>query len=144
MQFAVVENNHIVNVVLAEHALLPNWEPLEGGPGIGWWRTAPDEAWMAPNQGSPAVPDTVARWQAVRALRLHSDPASPERTCLATVQALREAATEDAVRADIEDALLHVVNWRRQSPTLEAVAQAAGWTPEFVDELFVAAAGYDL
>lgn len=91
----------------------------------------------------PEVPAEVARWQAVRALRLHADPHAPERNCLATVHALRDAAPE-LQRADIDDALQAVLTWRRQSPTLQQIAQAAGWAPEFVDTLFIAAGGYDL
>ena len=96
-----------------------------------------------PQPAAPEVPESVLRWQAVRALRLHADPHAPERSCLATVQALRDAAPE-LQRADIDDALQNVLTWRRQSPTLQQIAQAAGWAPEFVDTLFIAAGGYDL
>ena len=90
------------------------------------------------------VPDQVLRWQAVRALRLHADPNAPERSCLDTVNALRDAITDELMRADLDDALQHVMTWRRESPTLMMMATAAGWSAEFVDQLFIAAAGYDL
>lgn len=96
-----------------------------------------------PLPAAPEVPESVLRWQAVRALRLHADPHAPERTCLATVHALRDAAPE-LLRADIDDALQAVLTWRRQSPTLLQIAQGADWSPEFVDSLFIAAGGYDL
>ena len=96
-----------------------------------------------PMPAAPEVPESVLRWQAVRALRLHADPHAPERSCLATVQALRDAAPE-LLRADIDDALQAVLTWRRQSPTLQQIALAADWSHEFVDQLFVAAGRYDL
>lgn len=112
----------------------------------GEWRQVPEAQLPplpVPQPAAPEVPESVLRWQAVRALRLHSDPNDPGQSCLATVHALRDAAPE-LQRADIDDALQNVLTWRRQSPTLQQIAEAAQWPPEFVDELFIAAGGYDL
>ena len=144
MQYAIIENETISNIAEADAPLAPNWEPLPEGAARGWTRTAPGQPWQPPAPPPIEVPAEVLRWQAVRALRLHADPNAPERSCLDTVNALRDAITDELMRADVDDALLHVMTWRRASPTLAMMATAAGWSAGFVDQLFIAAAGYDL
>ncbi len=147
-EFAVVENNAIVNVTLAAEALGDNWILKPEGVGIGWIRAKHGGAWSAPDAKPVTPPEQVLRWQAVRALRLHADPHEPVQTCLQTVQQLRDqlAATEGGadLAADIDDALNNVLAWRRDSPMLLMMASAASWSSEFVDELFTAANSYDL
>lgn len=114
---------------------------------VGHWSTGPEPAALEEAQlpeDAPQVPAEVMRWQAVRALRLTSDPNAPERSCLQTVQALRDAMEPGELRDDVDDALGAVINWRRASPTLCAMAAAAGWPDDFVDSLFISAAGYEL
>ena len=41
MQYAIIENNTIVNVAEADAPLAENWELLQAGAGIGWARTEP-------------------------------------------------------------------------------------------------------
>ena len=60
------------------------------------------------------------------------------------INAMRDAIPDENLRADVDDALLHVMTWRRASPTLAMMAASAGWSDAFVDQLFIAAAGYDL
>ena len=141
---AIIDGRGVVsNIIVADPAEVPG--SLDGtGAAIGdvW----DGERFVSPTVSEPdqVVPESVLRWQAVRALRLHTDPNAPQRTCLETVQALRDGIPDANMRADLDDALMHVVSWRRTSPTLAAMASAAGWTPEFVDGLFVAAESYDL
>lgn len=148
MQYAIIENNVIDNIAESDEPLAPNWEPLPEGTARGWSRTALGQPWIPPALPFPAVPAEVLRWQAVRALRLHDDPNAPQnapgRSCLDTINALRDAIPDENLRADVDDALLHVMTWRRASPTLAMMATSAGWSDAFVDQLFIAAAGYDL
>lgn len=95
-------------------------------------------------QEESRVPTEVPRWQCIRALRLTPDPNVPARTCLDTVMALREAMEPGNLRDDVDDALNNVLNWRRISPTLDAMAMYAGWSPEFVNTLFQEAGNYEL
>lgn len=121
-------------------ALRANWSGFA-------WVSRPYEL-PAVEEHSPEVPTEVLRWQAVRALRLHDDPNAPQnapgRSCLDTINAMRDAIPDENLRADVDDALLHVMTWRRASPTLAMMAASAGWSDAFVDQLFIAAAGYDL
>ena len=146
MRCLVVESNIVTNIAEASaaYAQSQGWEPAPDGVEIGWTRTAIDQPWQPPALQVMPVPDQVLRWQAVRALRLHADPNAPERSCLDTVNALRDAITDELMRADLDDALQHVMTWRRASPTLAMMATAAGWSAEFVDQLFIDAEGYDL
>lgn len=88
------------------------------------------------------VPTEVARWRAVRVLRRTADPATDPATpatCWDTVEALLEAMPESDQKVDVDEALHQVLSWERDSPTLNAMAAAAGWDDAFVDELFRAA-----
>lgn len=147
MQYAIIENDMIVNIAEADEPLAENWEPLPEGVGRGWVRSGPGQPWQLPALPEPAqepVPEEVPRWQCIRALRLTADPNAPERTCLETVQMLRDAMDPGEMRDDVDDALNNVLNWRRASPTLAAMAAFAGWSAEFVDQLFRAAFSYEL
>ena len=70
MQYAIIENNIIVNVAEADAPLAENWEPLQDGAGIGWSRLAPDTPWAAVNLPSGPTQDELvadsieALWQA--------------------------------------------------------------------------------
>ena len=142
---AILDSNSLViNIIMADPADVPGSVNGAGGAIGDTWDGGRFLRPDPPPIPEPLVPEAVMRGQAVRALRLHPDPNVPERTCLETVQALRDGIPDANMRADLDDALTHVVSWRRTSPTLAAMASAAGWTPEFVDGLFVAAESYDL
>ena len=76
----------------------------------------------------PVVPQVVSRFQARAALNLHG--------VLADVEAMIPASDPIA-----QFAWADAQQFERQSPTIAAIAQALGWTHEFVDELFITAGG---
>ena len=145
MKYAIVEDDVIVNTVEAVAPLASNWLPMPDGAAKGWVKGSKGN-WVAPAVPEPevTVPETILRWQAVRALRLTSDPKSPGKTCLETVEMLGEAIESLYVRADLQNALYNVLTWRRNSPTLDLIAGAAGWDSAFVDSMFMTAQTYDL
>lgn len=77
------------------------------------------EALDSPERGPcKQAPSQVLRWQAVRALRLHKDTADPTRSCLEAVEALMPNIPDEEARADLAMALVEVIYWCRNSPTL--------------------------
>lgn len=147
MRHLIIENNVVVNVVqaTADYAQGKGWEPAEDGVDIGWARTGLGKPWAAGTLPTAnTVPEQILRWQAVRALRLHEDPSAPGTSCLDVVHAIASGIEDDNLRADVDDALQSVIYWRRNSPTLEMMARGAGWSEEFVDQLFIAAQEFDL
>ena len=134
----------VINIVVAEH--------LEISGSVDGSDAAIGDTWdgarfvrPGSNEQPPEpIPTEVPRWQCIRALRLTSDPNAPARTCLDTVMAIRDAMQPGNLRDDVDDALQNVLNWRRISPTLDAMAMYAGWSPEFVNTLFKEAGNYEL
>ena len=57
MQYAIIENDTIINVAEADTPLAENWEPLQEGAGIGWARTDAGAPFEAPFV-EPTQPDT--------------------------------------------------------------------------------------
>ena len=57
MQYAIIENNTIINVAEADTPLAENWEPLQDVAGIGWARTDAGAPFEAPSV-EPATPDS--------------------------------------------------------------------------------------
>ena len=72
------------------------------------------------------VPQVVSRFQARAALHIHG--------VLADVEAMIQAADPIA-----QFAWADAQQFERQSPTIAAIAQALGWTDDFVDQLFITA-----
>ena len=144
MQYAIIIDNQIDNIADADEPLAENWEPLDAGAARGWTRAAAGQPWQPPAAPAAELPQEVPRWQCIRALRLTPDPNAPARTCLDTVMAIRDAMQPGNLRDDVDDALQNVLNWRRISPTLDAMAMYAGWSPEFVNKLFQEAGNYEL
>ena len=68
MQYAIIENNIIVNVAEADAPLADNWEPLQADAGIGWARTEPGMPFEAPAPAPGPVPPSVTMRQARLAL----------------------------------------------------------------------------
>ena len=61
MQYAIIENNIIVNVAEADAPLADNWEPLQADAGIGWTRTGTGQPFEAPAVESVAQDTRVTR-----------------------------------------------------------------------------------
>lgn len=61
MQYAIIENNTVVNVAEAEEALADNWEPLQADAGIGWTRTGAGQPFEAPAVESVAQDPRITR-----------------------------------------------------------------------------------
>lgn len=61
MQYAIIENNIIVNVVEADAPLADNWEPLQADAGIGWTRTGAGQPFEAPAVESVAQDTRITR-----------------------------------------------------------------------------------
>ena len=76
----------------------------------------------------PVVPQVVSRFQARAALHLHG--------VLADVEAMIQSADPIAQMAWAD-----AQQFERQSPTIASIADALGWSDEFVDELFITAGG---
>ena len=68
MQYAIIENNTIVNVAEADAPLADNWELLQADAGIGWARTEPGVPFEAPAPAPSPVPPSVTMRQARLAL----------------------------------------------------------------------------
>lgn len=61
MQYAIIENNIIVNVAEADAPLADNWEPLQADAGIGWTRTGAGQPFEAPAVESVAQDTRITR-----------------------------------------------------------------------------------
>lgn len=61
MQYAIIENNIIVNVAEADAPLADNWEPLQADAGIGWTRTGAGQPFEAPAVESAAQDTRLTR-----------------------------------------------------------------------------------
>ena len=68
MQYAIIENNTIINVAEADAPLAENWEPLQADASIGWARTEPGMPFEAPAPAPSPVPPSVTMRQARLAL----------------------------------------------------------------------------
>ena len=74
----------------------------------------------------PVVPQTVSRFQARSALHIHG--------VLTDVEAMIQSADPIAQMAWAD-----AQQFERPSPTIASIADALGWTDEFVDRLFITA-----
>ena len=61
MQYAIIENNIIVNVAEADAPLADNWEPLQADASIGWTRTGAGQPFEAPAVESVAQDTRITR-----------------------------------------------------------------------------------
>lgn len=98
----------------------------------GEFRRLPD-----PPPAPLPVPQIVSRFQA-RAAMLSSEPTSAE---YPNLLAQIDAAVEASDNAFVKLAWNEAVEWRRDSPTVRALASALGVTDDQIDDLFRAAAG---
>ena len=70
MQYAIIENNTIINVAEADAPLAENWEPLQADAGIGWARTEPGMPFEAPAPAPSPAPSPVPPPVTMRQARL--------------------------------------------------------------------------
>lgn len=91
---------------------------------------------------APRVPAEVARWQAK--LVMTRTPGRDGASLWDQLMAIRAAMPEDESAVLLDAALLEVLNWRRNSPTVEWAAQQLGLSCIQVDELFITGAALEL
>lgn len=132
MQYAIIENDMIVNIAEADEPLAENWEPLQVSAGRGWVRPGPGQPWQSPEPAAPTVPASVTRAQGKAALIGAG--------LWPGVQAYVAGIPDPTQQALAEVALNDTLEWRRDSPFLAAAAAGLGLTPEQLDGLFIAAA----
>jgi hypothetical protein len=138
MRAAVIEAGRVANIIEIE-ALgdLLGLELVEvsGGVAIGDLYDG-DEFSEAPEDGGP-VPQMVSRFQARAAMLAAPATADGYGNLLEQI----DAAVAASDNAFIRLAWAEAVEWRRDSPTVNALASSLGVTDEQLDALFRAAAG---
>lgn len=65
MQYAIIENNAIINVAEANAPLAENWLLLPEGAAIGWTRSAPGGSFAAPAP-EPLQQRQAAAWERIK------------------------------------------------------------------------------
>lgn len=129
MKLAQIEGGIVVNVAEVDPAAVPDFmadwiETEEAGPGWTW----SEDGGFAPPEDPPAsVPEKVSRLQARLALM-----------GAGLLQSVEDhiAASDDPV---LQMAWAEATEWRRDSPTIAAIAAALSLSEDQVDELFIAA-----
>lgn len=129
MRLAQIEGGIVVNVAEVDPNSVPDFmadwvETEEAGPGWTWT----EDAGFAPPQDPPsAVPEKVSRLQAR----------------LALLGAGLLQMVEDHISASgdpvLQMAWAEATEWRRDSPTIAAIAAALSLSEDQVDDLFIAA-----
>lgn len=84
----------------------------------------------------PAAPASISRMQAQLELHATASPTNPGKTLLDDVNAAVAGASDPTIGIYWNTATA----FERQHPKLLAMAQAMGWSSDFVDQLFIAAA----
>lgn len=107
-----------------------------GAPGLVKMTEAEVEAHLNPPPPPPVVPEQVSRAQGKAVLI--TEGLWPD------VIAYVEAITDASERALAEVALNDTTHWRRDSPTLQAIATALGISSEQMDKLFIDASKINL
>lgn len=128
MRLAQIENGVVVNVIEVDPEAIPEWAadwPEAGDAGPGWlWD---GESFTPPEPPPVPVPEAI----------------SPLQARVALMQASKLDAVEQIVAgADplVQVAWEYATELRRHSPTIEMLREQAGWSPEEMDTLFIAAA----
>ena len=130
MRCAVIENNIVVNLIVADDPALFGAIPSETASIGDLWD---GETFMPP---TPPAPLSVARAQGKAALI----GAGMWPSVLAFVAAI----PDETQRLLAEVALHDTQHWQRNSPFLNAAKSGLGMTDEQLDALFVAAAQIEL
>lgn len=130
MRLAQIEEGVVVNVIEVDPEAIPEWAtnwPEAGDAGPGWlW----DGEGFNPPEPEP-VPEPVP------------DVVSPLQARVALMQAGKLEAVEQVVAGAgplVQVAWEYATELRRNSPTIEMLREQAGWSPEEMDALFIAAA----
>ena len=132
MQYAIIENNTIVNVAEADAPLADNWEPLQAGAGIGWARTEPGMPFEAPAPTPGPVPSSVTMRQARLALLGAGLLASVD----AAIDSL-PSPQKEAARIEWE----YATEVQRSSGLVPMMGAALGLDDAALDALFIEAEG---
>ena len=131
MQYAIIENNIIVNVAEADAPLADNWELLQAGAGIGWARTEPGMPFEAPAPAPDPVPSSVTMRQARLALLGAGLLASVD----AAIDSL-PSPQKEAARIEWE----YATEVQRSSGLVPMMVAALGLDDAALDALFIEAA----
>ena len=131
MQYAIIENNTIVNVAEADAPLADNWEPLQADAGIGWARTEPGMPFEAPAPAPGPVPSSVTMRQARLALLGAGLLASVD----AAINSL-PSPQKEAARIEWE----YAAEVQRSSGLVPMMGTALGLDDAALDDLFIEAA----
>lgn len=114
--------------------------------GYAQKRFIPPEGALFPTFALPetveAVPYEIARWQAKMTLLNAVDKDGVK--LWDKVLALRAQLQDPKLEIAMEAALYDVLNWQRNSPTVNMVAEAIGLSSKEVDELFINASKFVL
>ncbi len=131
MQYAIIENNTIINVAEADAPLAENWELLQVGAGIGWARTEPGMPFEAPAPAPGPVPSSVTMRQARIALLGAGLLASVD----AAIDSL-PSPQKEAARIEWE----YATEVQRSSGLVPMMGAALGFDDAALDDLFIEAA----
>lgn len=129
MKYAIIENDIVVNIALAESPLAANWIP---GTLAKIGDTWDGEEFVTPVVPDP-VPESVTRRQAKVALLQAGLLDDVE----AGIEAIADPTTKRIAKLDWSEAQ----EFRRDWPLLNQLAAGMGITDGQLDELFRAAAG---
>lgn len=103
MQYAIIENDTIINVAEADTPQAENWELLQEGAGIGWERADPFAPFEAPFV-EPTPPDTRITKLAFRNRFTSNEKVAIEFACLDdTTAPMPQRLQSAALRANQAD-----------------------------------------
>ena len=131
MQYAIIENNTIINIAIAEEPLADNWIIKPEGAGIGWTRASKTKPWKPPQAAAEAVPELVSVAQCRLAL-FDLEGIETDEQFFSLVNVLPE---EDRPRALLELRTRPTVE--RNHPLVMAAGALMGWD---LDAMFIYAA----
>ena len=131
MQYAIIENNTIINVSEADAPLAESWELLQEGAGIGWMRTGAGQLFEAPAPAPSPVPSSVTMRQARLALLGAGLLASVD----AAIDSL-PSPQKEAARIEWE----YATEVQRSSGLVPMMGVALGLDDAALDALFIEAA----
>ncbi len=132
MDYSIVDNNIVTNIVVADAPLGANWH--EGNHGIGSTYDPVTDTFTPPPQPELPPVNPVPQSVSMRQARLALLGAG----LLSTVDAAI-AAQAEPLKSQIEIEWVYATEIDRQWPTLLALAPALGLDSDDLDNLFIAA-----
>ena len=132
MKLAQIENSIVINVAEVDADAVPEFmagwpEVVEGGGGIGWGWGGGGQGFTPPDPQPQPVPAVISRFQA-RAALMDAGLLADVELAVGSAGPLVQLAWAEAVE------------WRRDSPTIAAIAASLDLTDGQLDDLFRAAA----